>query len=83
MGYTLEEFCLEFGILFYEVDVYPFAYAEEWLKKIGIQDDEGNVIDEEIILDADAINDTMRRGHCDLSVEVFANRIFVVEGSKP
>jgi hypothetical protein len=73
--YTVSDFCIKFEILFYESDVMPFAYSEGWFTHLDILDSEGNVIDDVIILDQDAINDTLKRLHMDITIETTGHYI--------
>ena len=73
--YTIQQFLLDFEILFYEEDVMPFAYSEGWFKTVVIVDGEGNDVDEITVLDEDAINDTLKRLHSNIRVETIGKTI--------
>ena len=73
--YTVADFCLTFGILYYDSDVLPFAYSEEWFRKIEIFDDDGNAVDTVEILDEKAINDTLSRMHAGFTIETIGKYI--------
>ena len=57
---TITELCLNYGILYYEEDVMPFAWSEQWFTYAPIICDD-DVVDTEIVIDINAINDTMDR----------------------
>lgn len=59
------ELLLDAGLIYYPEEASIVAHAERWIHPADVLDDDGNPIDEEIILDAREISATLR---CPVSV---------------